>query len=105
MKTIRLALVCCTLLAAADAPHTFTGVITDTMCGAKHTMVKDQPDDQCIRICVKGAADYALYDGKTVWKLSDQKMPAKLAGVKVTVTGIANEKTMTIKVASMNAVR
>src|ERR1700719_3822825 len=44
----------------ADSPSTFTGVITDTMCGAKHSMVKDQPDDQCIKMCTKGSSDYAL---------------------------------------------
>ena len=88
---------------AAEGTQTFTGVITDTMCGAKHSMMKGQPDDQCVRMCVKGAREYALYDGKSVWKLTDQKAPAKFAAGKVTVIGTANEKTMTIKVASIEA--
>jgi hypothetical protein len=54
-------------------------------------------------MCVKGSRDYALYDGKSVWKLSDQKTPARFASMKVTVTGTPDEKTMTIKVASMEA--
>ena len=86
---------------AADAPATFTGVITDTMCGAKHTMVKDKPDEECIRLCLKGASEYALYDGTNVWKLSNQKLPAKFAGAKVTVTGVGDAKTKTIRVTSM----
>jgi hypothetical protein len=85
----------------ADSPSTFTGVITDTMCGAKHSMVKDQPDDQCIKMCTKGSSDYALFDGKTVLKLSDQKTSAKFAAQRVKVTGAYNEKTKTIKVASI----
>jgi hypothetical protein len=102
MKLTILALTSLVML-MADSSQTFTGVITDTMCGAKHNMMKGQPDDQCVRMCVKGAREYALYDGKIVWKLSDQKTPAKFAGGKVTVTGTANEKTMTIKIGSIEA--
>jgi hypothetical protein len=81
---------------------TFTGTITDTMCGAKHTMMKDQPDDKCIRMCVKGSSDYALFDGQTVLKLSDQSKPAKFAAQKVKVTGMLDEKTKTIKITSID---
>lgn len=91
------------LLTAAGTVQTFTGVITDTMCGPKHTMMKGQPDDECIRACVKGSAEFALYDGQNVWKLSDQKAAAKFAAKKVKVTGMADRKTLTIKVASFEA--
>jgi hypothetical protein len=104
MKTIVLIAGACLMLGAAPATQTFTGVITDTMCGAKHTMMKGQLDPQCIKACVKGSSEYALYDGTTVWKLSDQKTPAKFAAAKVTVTGVANEKSKTIKVSSIQAV-
>jgi hypothetical protein len=103
MKLTLLTLTSCVLLAAAGTTQTFIGTITDTMCGAKHGMIKGQPDDECARLCVKGARDYALYDGKTVWKLSDQKSPAKFAAAKVKVTGIANEQSRTIKVVSIEA--
>jgi hypothetical protein len=82
---------------------TFTGIITDTMCGAKHEMMKDQPDGKCIAMCVKGSDQYALYDGKSVWKLSDQKLPARFSTQRVTVTGELNEKSKTIKVTSIQA--
>jgi hypothetical protein len=88
-------------LAAATEPQSVTGIITDTMCGAKHGMMKGQPDDECIRVCVKGAREYALYDGSHTWKLSDQKMPARFAAKRVKVTGAVNEKALTIKVDSM----
>ncbi len=87
-------------LAAAD---TFTGTITDTMCGAKHTMMKDQSDEKCVRTCVKGSSQYALFDGQNVYKLSDQKSPAKFAAQKVKITGTLDAKTKTIKVTSMEA--
>lgn len=81
--------------------ETFTGVITDTMCGKSHNMMAGQPDDKCIAACVKGSSQYALYDGKTVLKLSDQKTPAKFAARRVKITGTLDEKTHTIKVTSM----
>ena len=81
--------------------ETFSGVVTDTMCGAKHTMMKDQPDDKCVQMCAKGSSDYALYDGQNVFKLSDQSKPAKFAAQKVKVTGTLDQKTKTIKVTSI----
>lgn len=88
-------------LTAADQ-QTFTGVITDTMCGKKHDMMPGQSDEKCIATCVKGSSSqYALYDGKAVLKLSDQKTPAKYAAQRVKVTGTLNEKTQTIKVSSI----
>jgi hypothetical protein len=72
------------------------------MCGRAHGMVQGQPDDKCITMCVKGtSSQYALYDGKSVLRLSDQKTPGKFAAQRVKVTGMLNEKTQTIKVRSI----
>ena len=90
------------LIAAAD-PQSVTGVITDTMCGAKHGMMKGQSDVECVRMCVKGAREYALYDGAHTWKLSDQKKPAAFAAKRVKVTGVVDEKSQTIKVTSIES--
>ncbi len=92
------------LLAAADKPQTFTGVITDTMCGAKHTM-GISPDEKCVRECVKmdSKTKYALLVGKGVYVLSDQQTPEKFAAQKVTVTGTLFEKTKVIKVDKIEA--
>ena len=40
-------------LAAGAATQTLTGVITDTMCGKDHTMMKVTPDSKCVLACVK----------------------------------------------------
>jgi hypothetical protein len=91
-------------IAAAADQQTFTGVITDTMCGTSHGMMPGQPDDKCIAMCVNGtSSQYALYDGKSVLKLSDQRTPAKYAAQRVKVTGILNQKTQTIKVNSIES--
>jgi hypothetical protein len=88
-------------LFAAGGSETFTGVITDTMCGQTHGMMKGQPDNACVKMCVKGSGEYALFDGKTVLKLSDQKLPAKFAAQRVKVTGTYDSKAGRIKVASI----
>jgi hypothetical protein len=91
-----------TLILALTLSETFTGVVTDTMCGATHTMMKGQPDEKCVRMCTKGSDQYALSDGENVFKLSDQTKPAKFAAQKVKVTGTLDKKTNTIKVTSID---
>ena len=95
------------LLAAADKPQTYTGVITDTMCGAKHAM-GITPDDKCVRECVKMDPKkwkYALLVGTNVYALSDQQTPEKFAAQKVTVTGTLFEKTKILKVDKIEAAK
>ena len=85
--------------AAADKAQTFTGVITDTMCGAKHTM-GIKPDDKCVRECVKMDPKkwkYALLVSNEMYVLSDQQTPEKFAAQKVKVTGTLYEKTKILK--------
>ena len=61
-----------------------------------------QPNDKCIAMCAKGSSSqYALYDGKVVLRLTDQKMTAKYAAQRVKVTGALNDKTQTVKVSSI----
>lgn len=94
-------------LFAADKPQTFTGVITDTMCGAKHTM-GIAPDAKCVRECVKmdpAKWKYALLVGNDIYVLSDQQTPEKYAAQKVTVTGTLSEKTKVLKVDKIELAR
>ena len=92
-------------LLAVAAPQTFTGVISDTLCGKDHAMMKVSPDSKCVVDCVKGDKNtkYALFDGKNVYVLSDQKTPEQFAGKKVTVTGTLYETTKILKVDSIAA--
>ncbi|MGD0498645.1 MAG: hypothetical protein ABSC23_09450 [Bryobacteraceae bacterium] len=82
---------------------TFTGVVTDSMCGKDHSAMNVKPDSKCVTECVRMGDKYALYDGKDVYVLSDQKTPEKFAGAKVTVTGTLDAKTKTIQVVSIAA--
>jgi hypothetical protein len=87
--------------ALAASAATYTGVITDAMCGKDHSMMKVTPDAKCVMECVRAGSKYALYDGKNVYTLSDQKAPEKFAAKKVTVTGTLDAKSGTIKVDSI----
>ena len=91
-------------LAVAASAETFTGTITDTLCGPSHTMMKSHPADQCVKLCAKGQYSYALFDGTSVINLSDQKTPARFAAQKVKVTGTLDPKTKTIKVSAIEAI-
>ena len=108
MKPLVFGLLIIAALAAAPENQKFTGVITDSMCAqADHSQMKMGSDDaECTRACVDvHGAEYVLYDGKEVYSLSDQKMPEKFAGQKVTVVGALDAKTKTIRVGSMVAAK
>ncbi|MCW5965193.1 MAG: hypothetical protein KIT83_14240 [Bryobacterales bacterium] len=108
-KTIvALALALAGLLAAQQQSQTYTGVITDTMCGVDHAHMGISPDDKCVRDCVrtsKGKFKYALYDAKAkkMYALSDQQTPEKFAAKQVVVKGTLYEKTGILKVDSIQA--
>jgi hypothetical protein len=86
---------------AAPKTQTFTGVITDTMCGADHKAMHVSPESKCVRECIKmdpAKWKYALYDGKNVYTLSDQKAPEAFAAEKVTITGTLDSNSKVIQV-------
>jgi hypothetical protein len=85
---------------AGGQPQTFTGTITDSMCVADHAMMHVAPDAKCVHECVKAgnSVKYVLYDGKNVYKLSDQQTPAQFAAQKVRVTGTLFTRTGIIQV-------
>jgi hypothetical protein len=93
-------------LTAAAAEQTFTGMITDDMCAnTGHAAMRMGPTDaECAAACVSiHDAAYVLQDGKTIYKLSDQKTPAKFAGRKAKVVGALDARTRTIAVTSIAA--
>ena len=88
-------------LLAVAGQQTFTGIITDSMCGKDHAMMKVTPDSKCVQECVKHGSKYALFDGKTAYVLSDQKTPEQFAGQRVKITGTLYEKTKILQVDSI----
>jgi hypothetical protein len=81
------------------APQTFTGTITDTMCGKKH-MSPGKSDADCTRDCMKSKGDwtYGLVVGNSVYRLTgDNKQFATFAGQSVTVAGEFAGTTIAVK--------
>ena len=103
-KSIIFGLLLIAAFPSVQTPQKFTGIITDDMCpAADHNRMRMGPSDaECTRACIDAhGALYVLYDGKNTFTLSDQKMPEKFAGTKVTVTGALDSKTHTIQVTSI----
>ena len=89
---------------AAPAKQTFTGVITDSECGAAghKAMHMGNTDAECTVACIQAhGAVYVLLSGKTVYDLSDQVTPERFAGAEVRVVGTLDPKTKTIAVESI----
>lgn len=77
---------------AAGKPQTFTGKVSDAMCGSSHMMGGDAA--ACVRACVNKGSKYALVAGDKVYALETSDKAAlaqldKLADQQANVTGEA----------------
>jgi hypothetical protein len=83
---------------AGSKGETFTGEVSDAMCGAKHAMAGDNA--ACTRACVGKGSAYALVVGDKVYTLDakDKSLEElnKLAGEKAKVTGTAKGDTIAV---------
>lgn len=108
LAALALLLLLGSLVSTARAPETFTGVITDDMCArGDHAGMRMGPTDaDCTVACVAAhGASYVLFDGKTVYELSDQRTPATFAGRRVEVTGTLDARSGRIDVESIRPAR
>jgi len=92
--------------ALAAKAQTYTGTVSDAMCGAKHMMEGDPAG--CLRACVQKGSKYALVVGDKVYTLDTSDKTAldtldKLANQKASVKGEA--KGDTIEVSSVMAAK
>ncbi len=84
---------------AADKPQTFTGKVSDAMCGANHMMAGEAA--ACVGACVNKGSKYALVVGDKVYALDTSDKTAlgeldKLADHQANVIGQANGDTITV---------
>jgi len=77
------------------ADQSWTGTISDSMCGASHGST---PAKACTTGCVKKGAKYVIVVGDKVYSIANQNNPglAKYAGDNVKVTGSMTGDTITI---------
>jgi hypothetical protein len=85
---------------AAGKAQTFSGEVSDSMCGAKHMMEGDAAS--CTRACVQKGSKYALVVGDKVYTLDTTDKATldeldKLAGSKAKVSGTAEGDTINVK--------
>lgn len=104
--TLSLALLMAVPSAFAAKAETFTGVVSDAMCGAKHMMEGDGAS--CLRACVRKGSKYALIVGDKVYTLDAKDQATldqldKLADQKASVKGSADGDT--IAVSSVSAAK
>jgi hypothetical protein len=94
-KTLRAGLVLCLLSIGASGAfaETFSGVISDAMCGAKHTALNDA-DRACIAKCIDGGSEAVLVSGDKVYKVTVQAAVKTFQGKKVTIQGTAKGDTI-----------
>lgn len=85
--------------AFAAKAMTFTGTVSDAMCGAKHMMEGDPAG--CLRACVQKGSKYALVIGDKVFTLDTTDKATldaldKLANQKVQVKGSLDGDTISV---------
>jgi hypothetical protein len=85
------------------AGQSYTGQVSDAMCGASHMMEGSAAD--CTRACLGKGSKYALIVGSKVYTLEsgDKAVLAaldKLAGANAKITGSAKDDTITVSAVS-----
>jgi hypothetical protein len=92
------------------AEQTWTGQITDSMCGANHSAMSSggkavNPHD-CTLVCTKGGAKFAFVSKGKVFDIADQNFAdlTEHAGHTVSLTGDlgSDVKTITVSKLAMN---
>lgn len=73
----------------------WTGVVSDSMCGAKHATASDEAAG-CVAKCVQGGSKYVLVSGGKVYELDAQDKFKDFAGKSVKVTGAMKGDAITV---------
>lgn len=77
------------------ADKSFSGVISDSHCGAKHAAASADAAS-CVEKCVAGGAKYVLVSHGKVYQLDAQDKFQGMGGKQVKVTGTLNGDTLTV---------
>jgi len=91
------------------AQQTWTGKISDAMCGADHAMMQKgaakMSDKECVMACVKSGQKYVLVSSGKVYQIGNQAVPGLKAnaGDTVAVTGDVSTDGNSIKIAKITA--
>ena len=73
------------------------GMISCSRCGARHSAARGETAADCVRICVRGGASFALVEADATYLLDgDLSALKKIAGQRARVVGSMDGKTIRI---------
>jgi hypothetical protein len=76
---------------------TFSGLVTDSYCGARHQRHSNLTPEDCARMCLRNGATYVLVDGDHRYKLSgSEESLSKLLGTRAAITGTRQGETISV---------
>jgi hypothetical protein len=76
---------------------TFSGMITDSVCGARHRRYPNLPPTECAAACIRNGAHFVLIDGDHRYVLNgSNESLEKLLGTRANVTGIRQGDTIEV---------
>jgi hypothetical protein len=93
-----------TLLQSSPTPRhyarpeqNFEGMVTDSVCGARHKATIGEAAGNCARACVHAGASFALIDGDKVYTLEgDYALLKPVAGQRVRILGSQRGNAITV---------
>lgn len=93
-----------TTTAAFAADQTWTGTISDKMCGVDHKPMRGKGSDgDCTLACTKGGTAFALVSGGKVYQLNGHEADLrKQAGHIVKLTGVLEGDTIRVSNVEMS---
>jgi hypothetical protein len=81
----------------AGTQQAYSGMVTCSRCGAKHSAAIGQSAATCTRACVHGGATFALVDGDVTYLLDgDLGVLKRIAGQRARILGALHGNTITV---------
>lgn len=78
-------------------PGAYSGMVTDSICGARHVKHPEFDSPKCTRECVRTGAKYMLIDGDQSYSLEGNfAQLAQFAGQRAKVSGSLQGKTIRV---------
>lgn len=76
---------------------TFSGLVTDSYCGARHRRRSNLTSTECAATCIRAGASPVLIDGEHIYHLSGaQQSLSKFLGTRARITGTRQGDTITV---------
>ncbi|MBO0910219.1 MAG: hypothetical protein J2P13_00390 [Acidobacteria bacterium] len=76
---------------------TFSGLVTDSFCGARHRRYRNLAPTECAAACIRDGAAFVLVNGDHSYKLTGSREAlTKLLGMRANVTGTLQGNTILV---------